>query len=113
MKQEISKPLMFGVIAALVVAAAVGGYFFVNRTTGDTKSTIDGQLKRAEAAKNDPMGGYGGSRGSGTGGRPMSGGYGGGYGGGRPGGSGGYGGGSGGYGGGPSGYGGSGSGAPR
>ncbi|WP_309717046.1 hypothetical protein [Armatimonas sp.] len=81
MKQEISKPLMFGIIAALVVAATIGGYFFVNRTTSDTNSTVDGQRKRAEAAKNDPMAGYGGSKGrpGGQGG----GGYGGGYGG-RP-----------------------------
>ena len=109
MKQEISKPLMFGVIAVLVIAAAVGGYFFMNRPTGNASSAVDSQRQHAEAAKNDPMRGYGGTKGRpGSGGG--SGGYGGGYGGSRPGG---YGGGSGGYSGGPSGYGGSGSGAPR
>lgn len=90
MKQEISKPLMIGVVVALVLAAAIGGYFFVNRGSGDLNAARDAQLKRAADQKaGNNMAGYGGGRGNG--GRGMSGGSGGyggqgGYGGGRPGG---------------------------
>jgi hypothetical protein len=79
MKQEISKPLMFGIIAGVVIAAVIGGYFFVNRTVGNVNEGQDAQLKRAADQKAGGMAGYGGTKGGGgSGGRPMGGGYGGG-----------------------------------
>jgi hypothetical protein len=82
MKQEISKPLMFGVIGALVVAAVIGGYFFVNRTEGNTQAAADAQKKiQQERQSGNAMAGYGGTRGR----QGQGQGYGQGYGG-RPGG---------------------------
>lgn len=91
MKQEISKPLMFGAIGALVVAAAIGGYFFVNRTEGVSQAATDAQKKiQQERQSGNAMAGYGGTRGR----QGQGQGYGQGYGG-RPSGYGGYGGGGG------------------
>jgi hypothetical protein len=60
MKQEISKPLMFGVIGALVLIIGIGGYFMMNRSSGG--SSQEGQARRQQSG--DPTSGYGGNRNS-------------------------------------------------
>ncbi|WP_395141015.1 hypothetical protein [Armatimonas sp.] len=89
MKQEISKPLMFGVIGVLLVATLVGGILFLNRPSsgGSDQAAKDAQQKRYQQQRTgNGMAGYSGGpsqggQGGGQGGRSMGSGYGGGQGG--------------------------------